>query len=66
MRHEDHSLRFMAASDSLPTECLERAGFHYRHDRVRKQGDYQSLERTERANFQILTPKREPLDGSIF
>ena len=34
--HEDHSLRFMAASDSLPTECLERAGFHYRHDRVRR------------------------------
>ena len=32
--HEDHSLRFMAASDSVPAECLEHSGFHHCHDRV--------------------------------
>lgn len=34
VRHEDHSLRFLATWDSLPTECLEFARFYYRHDRV--------------------------------
>ena len=32
--HEDHSLRFMAASDSVPAERLEHSGFHHCHDRV--------------------------------
>lgn len=35
VRHEDHSLWFLAASDSVSTECLELAWFHHRHDRVR-------------------------------